>query len=163
MRKGIVGVGNMLLGDEGVGVHCISKLQQMNVPDDIVIFDGGTEGYGLMDMISGFDQLVMVDCIRGGAPPGTMYRFAAGEVRMVQDIFHASIHQVGICQVLNTLTLVGRAPHTVIVGMEPECLDIGMRLSKTVQRRLCSLTELVLHTICNFPIDVQKIGRITFR
>ena len=146
-RKGIIGVGNLLLGDEGVGPHCISILLRQNVPDDILLFDGGTMGYGLMDVISALDALVIVDCVNGGSVPGTIYIFDAADINTVRDNYNTSVHQVGICEILDTARLIYKAPRTTIIGVEPQKLDIGMTLSGPVSRQLDTVAKLALKEI----------------
>jgi len=143
----ILGVGNVLLTDEGVGIHAVRRLEQMELPEGVTVFDGGTEGFGLMDVIADLDRLVVIDCVRGGEPPGTIYCFDVGELGVPIDKFQTSIHQVGILEILHLVELVGKRPHTTIVGVEPASLEMNMELSDVVEAKLDAVTRLALEKV----------------
>jgi hydrogenase maturation protease len=143
----VLGVGNVLLGDEGVGVHAVRRLIDRGLPPGIEAFDGGTEGFGLLDVVSSCARLVVVDCVRGGEGPGTVYRFEPGEIDMVSDRYATSIHQVGILEILHLAALVGQRPRTTIVGVEPASLEIGIGPSAAVAARLEAVCDLALAEI----------------
>ena len=148
MRKTVIlGVGNILLTDEGVGVHAVRRLEQMGLPEGVTVFDGGTEGFGLMDVIADLDRLVVIDCVRGGEPPGTIYCFDVGELGVPIDKFQTSVHQVGILEILHLVELVGKRPHTTIVGVEPASLEMNMELSDVVEAKLDAVTRLALEKV----------------
>ena len=148
MRRAVIlGVGNVLLTDEGVGIHAVRRLEQMPLPDGVSVFDGGTEGFGLMDVIADLDRLVVIDCVRGGEPPGSIYCFDVGELGVPIDKFQTSVHQVGILEVLHLVELVGKRPHTTIVGVEPASLEMNMELSDVVASKLEAVTRLALEKI----------------
>jgi len=143
-KRVVLGVGNILLSDEGVGIHAVRRLEDTDVPPEVELYDGGTEGFGLMDLIVGLDRLVVVDCVRGGEAPGTIYCFEIEDLATSVDKYQTSIHQVGILEILHLVELVGKRPRTTIVGVEPESLAIGMELSPAVSDRLASVTRLTL-------------------
>ena len=148
MQKAVIlGVGNVLLTDEGVGIHAVRRLEQMELPEGVTVFDGGTEGFGLMDVIADLDRLVVIDCVRGGEPPGTIYCFDVGELGVPIDKFQTSIHQVGILEILHLVELVGKRPHTTIVGVEPASLEMNMELSDVVEAKLDVVTRLALEKV----------------
>ena len=148
MQKAVIlGVGNVLLTDEGVGIHAVRRLEQMELPEGVTVFDGGTEGFGLMDVIADLDRLVVIDCVRGGEPPGTIYCFDVGELGVPIDKFQTSIHQVGILEILHLVELVGKRPHTTIVGVEPASLEMNMELSDVVEAKLDAVTRLALEKV----------------
>ncbi len=71
----ILGIGNILLKDEGIGVHVVNKLKEMQLPPDVEVMDGGTLGIDLLYYIEGRKKVVVIDTVTAGEPPGTMYRF----------------------------------------------------------------------------------------
>jgi len=146
-RRAILGVGAVLLSDEGVGVHAVRLLEEMEVPEGVVVFDGGTEGLGLMDFITSVDRLVIIDCVRGGQEPGTVYMFEPGDLGSAPDIYQTSIHQVGILEVLHMADLVGSRPWTTVIGVEPASLEIGEALSPVVLEKLQLVAGLALEEI----------------
>ncbi|MFO8073694.1 MAG: HyaD/HybD family hydrogenase maturation endopeptidase [Polyangia bacterium] len=146
-RRGILGVGNVLLCDEGAGVHAVRRLERSGAPPGISLFDGGIEGFGLMDIVAEQDRLVVIDCVRGGEEPGTIYRFEAEDVTAAPDRYQTSLHQVGILEILHFVELVGRRPRTTVVGIEPLRVEIGEKLSDLVAARLPRLGELAIEQV----------------
>jgi len=116
----------------------------MDIPPEIELYDGGTEGFGLMDFIEGLDRLVVVDCVRGGEEPGTIYCFEVEDLATTVDKYQTSVHQVGILEILHLVELVGKRPRTTIIGVEPESLAMGMEPSPAVRDRLASVARLAL-------------------
>ncbi|MDR2187290.1 MAG: HyaD/HybD family hydrogenase maturation endopeptidase [Azonexus sp.] len=138
----VLGIGNILLSDEGVGVRVVEALAGDDWPEDVQLIDGGTCGMELLEQLEDLDLLVVVDCVRGGRPPGTpvVLRDEAVPVFFRTKL---SPHQVSLSDVLATLELTGRAPRqTVIIGIEPESLALGMELTPTVAARLPELLAL---------------------
>lgn len=144
MTKNVVlGIGNILLSDEGVGVRVVEALAVAgDWPAEVELIDGGTCGMEMLDQLEGLDLLVVVDCVRGGRAPGTPV-VLRGEA--VPKFFRTKLspHQIGLADVLASLELTGRAPReTVIVGIEPESLSLGMELTPVVAARLPELVDL---------------------
>ena len=79
-RIAVVGVGNILMGDEGIGVKVVEELRKERLPEGVELFDGGTAFHVLVDDLIDFDKLIIVDAVLGGESPGTIYRFEFGEL-----------------------------------------------------------------------------------
>ncbi len=158
--RAIIGVGNVLMGDEGVGVHAVRALLPMSIPDDLLVMDGGTEGFGLMDAITQREKLVIVDCIQGGQPPGTIYCFDWQEAALPPDPLKTCMHQVSIADVLHHAALITRVPPTTIVGVEPQRIALGVGLSHIVQAKLPEICELactrVGFSLPPFSVDPRR-------
>lgn len=143
MRVTILCVGNLLLRDEGVGIHVARELMGMELPENVRIVDGGTEGLRLLDVIWDSDKVIVVDAVRGGQPPGTLYRFRPEEIRERRDL-KLSFHDLSLLDVLKLCEFIERKPETVVVGIEPKDIAMGMELSPEVQKKVPKLIELVL-------------------
>ena len=145
MRAVVLGVGNILLSDEGVGVRAIESMARDHVlPPDVELIDGGTSAMEMLDDLAHADLLLIVDCIRSGAPPGTLVRLADEEVPVFMRM-KLSPHQVGLSDVLATLVITGESPKRLIVhGVEPASLDTGMELTEPVAARLPDLVAAIL-------------------
>ncbi|MFH1146611.1 MAG: HyaD/HybD family hydrogenase maturation endopeptidase [Pseudomonadota bacterium] len=144
----VLGVGNLLLSDEGVGVHIADELMKMELPPDVSVVEGGTDGFRLMNVIVGFDRLIIVDAVRGGAEPGSIYRFDLEDIQVDSSLYKTSVHQVGILEVIRLSRLVaGKTPRTTIIGVEPKSLDMGMELSPEIHAKVPRVIELVLEEI----------------
>ncbi len=126
-RAVVLGVGNILLSDEGMGVYAVNALQaRYVVPAEVEVIDGGTSAMDCLDQIAEADLLLIADCVRGGREPGTLVRLGDDDL---QAFFRTRIspHQVGLSDVLATLALHGLSPaRTVLIGVEPKSLDLGM-------------------------------------
>ncbi len=146
-RVVVLGVGNLLLSDEGVGVHVANKLMEMDLPPGVQVVEGGTDGFRLMNVVTEAARLIVVDAVKGGGPPGSIYRFDIKDAPTYPDEYKTSVHQIGILEVVHLSELVGEAPETTIIGVEPKSLDMGMELSPEVKAKLSRIIELVLEEV----------------
>ncbi len=159
MSKAIVlGIGNVLLSDEGVGVHAVKALvQQYNLGKDVEVVDGGTTGMELLPDLEGADHLVVIDAIRAGQPRASVVRLEGDQV---PAFFKTKIspHQVGLSDVLAALAFKGHAPaHVVLIGVQPVTLSLGMNLSPEVNARLDDVLTLVVRELatCGHPATAR--------
>ncbi len=159
MSKAIVlGIGNVLLSDEGVGVHAVKALvQQYDLGKDVEVVDGGTTGMELLPDLEGADHLVVIDAIRAGQPRASVVRLEGDQV---PAFFKTKIspHQVGLSDVLAALAFKGHAPaHVVLIGVQPVTLSLGMNLSPEVNARLDDVLTLVVRELatCGHPATAR--------
>ncbi len=143
----ILGVGNLLLSDEGVGVHVANKLMEMDLPAGVEVIEGGTDGFRLMNVVTEADRLIVVDAVKGGSPPGSIYRFDIKDAPSSPDAFKTSVHQIGILEVVHLSELIGQTPETTVIGVEPGSLEMGMELSPEVQEKIPKIIELILEEV----------------
>lgn len=140
-------VGNVLLSDEGVGVHVAHELLTMSFPENVSIVEGGTDGFRLLNVITEADRLIVVDAVKGGAEPGTLYRFDLDDVRLCPDGFKTSVHQIGILEVIDLAALIGKKPYTTVIGVEPKSLGMGLDLSPEIKEKIPRIIEVVRNEI----------------
>ena len=140
----ILGVGNVLLSDEGVGVHVANELIKMELPANVSVVEGGTDGFRLLNVITEADRLIVVDAVKGGGEPGTIYRFDINDVRNSPPGFKTSVHQIGILEVIDLSGLIGKTPHTTVIGVEPKSLEMSLELSPEIKDKVPRVIELVL-------------------
>jgi hydrogenase maturation protease len=139
----IVGIGNLLLSDEGVGVHAVRCLAQQELPPGIEVLDGGTSGADLVDHLEGRTKVVVIDAASGDGPPGTVYRCKAHE--LIEQQGGLSLHEFGLADSLNMAMQLGCAPLDVIVlGVQPASLEPGLELSPEVAKVLPGVLKLAL-------------------
>ena len=145
MQIVVLGAGNILLTDEGLGVRAIERLPlSYCLPPAIRIIDGGTSGMEMLEDLEGLDALIMVDAIRAGKPPGTPIHLA-GDAVPVFFRSKLSPHQVSICDVLASLEFAGHAPHDlVLIGVEPRNLELGLELSPQVAARVPDMVAMAV-------------------
>lgn len=126
----VVGMGNVLMQDEGIGVRAVEELEsRYHVPSGVRIMDGGTTGMELFEPMRECDCLIVADAVNAALEPGSLVRIANEEIRAFFQT-KLSNHQLGLSDLLALLTLKGEAPgHIVIVGMVPQSLDNKLGLS----------------------------------
>lgn len=148
MKVAIVGVGNILLKDEGIGVKVVKELEnEFSFPSDVALIDGGTAGHHLINMISDFDVLIVVDAVQGGEPPGTIYKFAFDQIPFEVNT-HLSVHQVGVLEALNQVKLLGKEQKITFIGIEPQDISPwGMELTPVIADKIPKLITLVLEEL----------------
>ncbi|MFZ5446267.1 MAG: HyaD/HybD family hydrogenase maturation endopeptidase [Myxococcota bacterium] len=141
----VLGVGNVLMSDEGVGVHAVTSLEQRyDFPEGVRCVDGGTSTQELLGDLEGLDHLIVIDAVSAGAEPGALVRLD-GEAVPKAFTTKLSPHQVGISDLLATLTLIGRAPKNVVLfGVEPERLTLDLSLSPRIAARVPELCAQVV-------------------
>lgn len=140
----VLGVGNELLSDEGIGVHVAKEIQKKKIfSPEIEVMEGGTDGFGLINIITDTDRLIVIDSLKGGSEPGTIYKFDIEDAPGTPDIFKTSVHQIGILEVINLSSLIGKTPVTTVIGVEPKSISTGMELSEEVKAKIPRVIELV--------------------
>lgn len=144
----VLGVGNILLKDEGIGVRVIEKLQaDYHCSPNVELMDGGTLGLSLLTPIASSDYLIVVDAMQNAHPPGTIYRLPV-DVLEKRITFKNSLHQLDLVETLAYAEIVGKRPEAVIIGIEPEDISPwGLELTATIQSRFPELCARVVEEI----------------
>ncbi len=134
MRVVVLGLGNILLRDEGVGVRVVEALaERYALPPEVEVVDGGTAGMELLNVIASCDHLVICDAVKDTAPPGTVMKLANAEIPAFFQTRY-SPHQLGLADVLASLALTDEAPGAVtLIGIVPLDLELGLELSPEVE------------------------------
>ncbi len=130
----VLGVGNILFTDEGVGVRCVEKMErEYEFSENVTLLDGGTLGMRLMEALLNCDTAIVLDAVLGGEKPGTIYRCEGDDLRK-SLAFKDSMHQTDLVDTLIYCGLVGERPDAVVIGIEPHdyhtmCVDISAELA----------------------------------
>lgn len=141
----VLGLGNLLLADEGVGIHAVRELQKRALPPEVDVIDGGTAGLSLLDLMQGYKRVIIVDAVDAGEEPGTILRFSPQEVASGAQAFPMSLHQAEVLKVLELATYLGQPlPPIVIYGVQPQAIDWSTELSPTLQAGLAKLVHAIL-------------------
>jgi len=139
----VMGVGNILLSDEGVGVRVIEAMRSIKLPDSVEILDVGTGALDIIDIIANREKVIIIDAVRGGGGPGAVYRFTPNDIA-IQSPTPISVHQFDIPGTLNMAELVGCMPQQVVIfGIEPKIVDWGLELSPEVAAVIPRAIELI--------------------
>lgn len=150
----ILGVGNVILRDEGFGVRVAEYLDShYDWPDNVQIVDGGTLGIELTQYVTGTEKLLVIDSINGHAAPGTVFRFENDAV-MAHFQDKLSAHEVGIQDVLALLTVTGhKIPDVVVIGAQPYDLEAGVELSDGMKAIFPQIVERALGELAAWGIE----------
>lgn len=153
----VLGIGNILLGDEGFGVHFIRWFSDRHrFPASVRIVDGGTLGYGLLDTVCGCSQVIVVDAIQAEDPPGSVFRFTRADMEHHIPAA-ASAHEVAFADVLNMAELLGQAPEVVFLCVVPQCCDwMRLELTPPVQARFADIERLLLAELAELGVTPEQ-------
>jgi hydrogenase maturation protease len=156
MRVVVLGIGNILLTDEGVGVRVVERLErEYELPPEVEVIDGGTCGMEMLEQLEDLDGLVVVDCVRCGQPPATPVLLKDENVPVFFKT-KLSPHQVSLSDVLASLEFTDKAPKSIaIVGMQPVSMSLGMELSPEVAARLSELVNMTLVELSLLGIEAK--------
>jgi hydrogenase maturation protease len=151
----VLGVGNILMQDEGFGVRVVEKLlAQYSFPENVQVLDGGTLGLELLRFLVGTDRLILVDAVNGNLPPGSLYQFNHDEVKAYFKE-KVSMHELGIQDVLAVIEVLEKpAKEIKILGVQPLTVDIGLELTPIVTVAVESIVQKVLSVLQEWQIEV---------
>lgn len=143
----VLGLGNLVHSDDGVGVHAIRSLElDARVPPGTVLLDGGTHGLGLLPHVSGYSRLLVIDAVDAGQPPGTVVRFEGSALNGLPG--KSSVHQLGFADMMVALKLMGEAPPELVVfGVQPLSTEWSDELTAPVRDALPALLDLVVRQL----------------
>ncbi len=153
----ILGVGNLILSDEGVGVRVIERLQEeYELPEDVQVLDGGTLGLDLLYYLEGVQHLLIVDAVETGQGPGSLIRLDGEDVPAFLSI-KMSPHQIGIPDMLFAAKLRDiYPPEVVLLGVQPEVLETGLELSPLVAAQVSPLVDQIRGELERWGLVVSR-------
>ena len=142
----ILGIGNLILRDEGIGIHAIRRLQSVELPSGIDVVDGGTDSVDLLPYFQNYERIIVVDALRAGGEPGSIYRVTPDDI-MEDEKRSLSLHEIGLLDVLLMAKHLGGHGEVVIIGVEPKEISCSMDLTPEVEARLPHVMDAVLAEI----------------
>ena len=146
----VLGIGNILLKDEGIGVRVIEYLQKCPLPEDVELVDGGTSGADLIDILSDRQNVIIIDAADLDAPPGTVLKLTPRDW-LKDRSSPLSLHDLDIPQTLAMTHILGCAPrHVVCFGIVPEKVEPGMDLTNTLAPLVPKIADMVLEELRKF-------------
>ena len=154
----VLGLGNILLSDEGVGVRVVERLlEQYDFPEGVRVMDGGTLGLDLLPYVEDASRLLVVDAVQARKPPGTLVRMVGDEIPMFLDASKVSPHQEGLQDLLAVAVLKDYLPNEVVFwGAQIESLGVGLELSSAVAAQVDALAGKVLEELARWGVDAQR-------
>ena len=143
----ILGLGNILLGDEGVGVRVVEQLLSRPLPDWIEVIDGGTAGYELINFFEGKERVIIVDAVKTNDTPGSVYKMDLSVVQEDETV-QLSLHQIGLKNVFKMASMMDLNPEVTLIGIVPKNYqDYNIGLSDEVEKAIPLAIETVLKEI----------------
>ncbi len=146
----ILGIGNILQSDDGIGVHIINQMQMSDIPlpENIELMDGGTAGHDLIALMEGRDKIVIVDALKAQGNPGEIYRFKPEQAKTTR--MNYSLHEIGIMEVIRDLNILGENPEIEFVGIIPEDITtMDITISNAVRESIPRAIEVILEAAMN--------------
>jgi hydrogenase maturation protease len=154
----VLGVGNILMQDEGFGVRVVERLlNHYSFPPNVQVLDGGTLGMELLRFLVGTDNLILIDAVSGQLPPGSFYRFRNDEVKAYFKE-KVSMHELGIQDVLAIMEVLEKpAKEIMIMGVQPFAIDIGLELTPIVAETMDNVVKEILQVLKDWQVEVGEI------
>ena len=153
----MLGLGNILLRDDGVGVRVVERLQRLyQFPPEVELLDGGTLGLDLLSYVEATERLLVVDALEMEAEPGTLARLEGDEVPAALSV-KLSIHQAGLADLLAASRLRGfYPPELVLWGVQPGVIDVGLDLSPPVDASVEVLADRAMEELGRWRIRFTR-------
>lgn len=143
----VLGVGNIIMGDEGFGIHVVRKLREARLSPDIKVEEGDVGGFNLLGSLEGIRRVIVVDVIMADIAPGEVCLFKPGSGFREPGKNIISFHQVGVLELVQMWGLLGYEPDIFFLVTRPEKLGWGTELSPTVSSAVTKAVKL-LGEIC---------------
>lgn len=152
----VLGVGNLVMSDDGVGVAVVRKLlHEYRLPPQVAVMDGGTLGLDILPRLEGIEQLIVVDALETGKAPGSCVRLAGEEIPLALET-KLSPHQMGLKDLLTVSLLMGHAPReTVLIGVQPGCIEMGTELTPLVAAQVDVMLEGILGELKLWGVEAE--------
>ncbi|MBI4825544.1 MAG: HyaD/HybD family hydrogenase maturation endopeptidase [Nitrospirae bacterium] len=154
MKTTILGIGNTLISDDGVGVHIVNKLDdEYTFPDNVTLIDGGTKGLDLLPFIEGSDRLLIIDAANFKKEPGAIDTVIGDRIPafLSQKL---SVHQIGLPDMLFAAKLMGISPPEMcLIGIQPKSMETSTEMSEEIKARFNDLYAKVLDKLREWGIN----------
>lgn len=156
----VLGLGNVLLRDEALGVRVVERLlERYEFPEGVRVMDGGNMGLYLLPYVEDASRLLVVDAVQARRPPGTLVRLVGDEIPAFLDVSKISPHQEGLQDLLAVATLKGYLPDEVVFwGAQIDSLGVGLELSSAVAAQMDALVAKVLEELARWGIQPLEKG-----
>ena len=153
----VLGLGNLLMSDDSIGVRAVQRLQQeYTPPEGVTLLDGGTLGLDLLPYIELADSLLIIDALEMQSTPGTLFRLEGDDVPRA-FASKLSVHQMGLQDLLAVAELQGYAPQKLVVhGIQAGSIEMKLELSPPVAHAMESLNDAIVHELMDWGIDLQR-------
>ena len=155
----VLGIGNLVLNDEGIGIHIVHTLSQMELPRGVDVLDGGTGGLALLETLQSYPRVILVDAALDNRQAGTIRRLSPRYSRDYPPLLSA--HEIGLKEMIDAMLLLGQAPQIELLAVSVRnCHRLGMHLSPEIRRAIPQILQLVFEIIKDlrhgrYPIRIE--------
>jgi hydrogenase maturation protease len=150
----VLGVGNVLMGDDGVGVRAVEAFEaRYKLGEGVEVLDGGTGGLALLEFIQGFESVIVIDAIASNAAPGSIEQYTDEELKTARQLTRPSAHQIGLYELIETARFGGNAPSVTLIGVVPERVEAGAPLSNKIADRIEQVADRVAAELKRLGIE----------
>ena len=140
----VIGIGNLLMGDDGLGIVAVDQLGQQSIPAGIELVDGGCGGVTLLQLLADCNQVLIIDAADFGKAPGSILRLPAESIIDIQtSSAQASLHQTGLAEVLALAEKLNQLPELTLFLIQPQTVERGLELSPPVRAAMPRLLEML--------------------
>jgi len=153
VKIAILGIGNILLQDEGFGVHVVKKIDKSKLPENVDIIEGAVLGLQIFNFLLDYDRVIVIDAVKGGGKPGDIYKFRIEECR--KDFGMISLHDLDFVKSLEIMKQFYKLPEIIVVGIEPRSTEVGMNLTKEIEKKIPEVLEIVYKEIHSINKEMQ--------
>jgi len=155
-RALVLGVGNILMGDEGLGVRAVELFEKAYcLPGGVACVDGGVAGVSLLGYFRDYAHIIIVDAVNTGASPATIHRFRGAEIEGIPPTA-ATAHQIGIKELLAISRFEGAHPDVILIGVVPEEISPGIGLAPSVEAALPKAAEMIMEELGNLGFEIGR-------
>ncbi|QNB46779.1 hydrogenase maturation protease [Thermanaerosceptrum fracticalcis] len=148
-KTAVLGIGNILLQDDGIGIRVVEKLKEKGSLPYVDIVDGGTSTLDMLDLFLDNERVVIVDSLKGGYSPGTIYRLKPEQLGSYYSS-EISLHDTQVLDLIRLAAMMGKYPEVIIIGVEPKEIKESLELTPEIERVL----PLIMDTV---EKEVQQI------
>jgi len=153
----VLGIGNLLLRDEGAGVRTVELFEAAyHFGGDVTCLDGGTSGLSLLSHIRDYSHIIIVDAVKADCPPGSVVRVSGERLAHLPGLPHASAHQLGVKDILSIAAFEGLTPKIALVGITPKKISAGMELTPEVSKALPLAAEAIREELKKFGFKASR-------
>ncbi len=136
--------------DEGIGIHAVNELLKHKLPENIEIFDGGTGGFKLLELMYEAGRVIFIDAVDNGKKPGAIISFKGNAIYSSYRKIRYSLHETDLLEVIKMATLLDNLPEIRIIGVQPKTVKYGMKLSMELKNAIPEIIEKVFKEIGSF-------------
>ena len=151
----VVGVGNILMRDEGIGVVLVNLLEKKKYTEEIDFIDAGTSFFNVVSGLRDYDKVVIIDTVCCGEAPGTVYRFEMSDIEDAGSNGMISLHDLGVIHSIKLEKLAGGFPEDIVFfGIEPKNIELTMEISDEIQEKIEQIIDKIISELKKEGIGV---------